>query len=169
MGTKKKIIAIGKEAYALQKDFLDWNKRAANFFLHPHYKIDIEQNEILVYTHFTDNMRYSVSSMNNLMTLLIDNYSKIYNGYESQLNFLIAIVSFVLSIVGLGISLYPLFLTEDFNTVLNRSKVTQKIEVIEAKLDSISFQMITKFKADSIHNAVHLSKERKAPPLKKKK
>lgn len=99
--TKNKLIAIGKEIANLQKDFLDWQGRARNFFLEPHYKIDPEQKGDLIFMHFTDTMRYLVNHLDSNMMLLAENYNKVYSSYENRISFLIAIIAFIVSFTGL--------------------------------------------------------------------
>ena len=99
--TKVKIVAIGKEIACLQKDFLDWQARARNFFIKPHYSIDSSQKGDLIFMHFTNTMRYLVNHLDSTMVLLTENYNKIYSNYENRQSFLIAIIAFLVSFGGL--------------------------------------------------------------------
>jgi len=99
--TKHKLISIGRNIAKLQKDFLDWQKRAHNFCIEPHYKVDPKKSGSLIYLHFTATMRDLVNRLDSNMTLLANNYQDVYSQYQNQVNFLIAIIAFIVSFIGL--------------------------------------------------------------------
>lgn len=99
--TKHKLISIGRNIAKLQKDFLDWQKRARGFSVKPHYKVDSQQPGHLIYLHFTATMRDLVNHLDSNMTLLANNYQDVYSEYQNQVNFLIAIIAFIISLIGL--------------------------------------------------------------------
>ena len=99
--TKHQLIPIGKNIAKLQKDFLDWQRRARGFYTNPRYKIKPELSADLVFLHSTAAMRDLVNRLNSDMVLLYDNYNKMYSQYQNQVNFLIAIIAFVISLIGL--------------------------------------------------------------------
>jgi len=99
--TKHKLTLIGRNIAKLQKDFLDWQKRARGFSVKPHYKVDSQQPGHLIYLHFTATMRDLVNRLDSNMVLLAENYNKRYSEYQNQVNFLIAIIAFIVSFIGL--------------------------------------------------------------------
>lgn len=149
--TKTKLQSIGRECYNLQQDFLDWNKRAANFALHPHYTLESEQNGELVYTHFTDSMRHTINSLNDYMMLLSENYNKRYMEYENQKNFIIAITAFLIGVLGLLVSSYGVFTTEESITKgIRESDLYRIIERIDLRSDDFTSKLRVLYKNDSL-------------------
>ncbi|MCJ7508546.1 MAG: hypothetical protein MUO85_07445 [candidate division Zixibacteria bacterium] len=100
-GTKNKLITIEEEIRTLQKDFLDWQARARNFFGDPHYIVNSSQKGDLIFTHSTTIMGYMLTHLDSNMVLLAENYNKVWSIYNDQINFLIAISAFLLSFAGL--------------------------------------------------------------------
>jgi len=100
-GTKKHLEEKGNELSLLQKDYLDWKGKATNFFIKPHYNISKELDGDLIFIHFTNVLRHLVNRMESNMILIANNYNKIYSDYEGQINFIIAIISFLISFSGL--------------------------------------------------------------------
>lgn len=96
---------IGEPTSRLQKEFLNWNKKAGTFCLLPHYKFDTNENGELNFTHFTSNLRDMINSMEVKMTLITENHNKRYSEIENQRNFVIAIVSFIIAITSFVMSL----------------------------------------------------------------
>lgn len=100
-GKKKKIISIGKEISSLQKQFSSWQERTANFYIAPHFIFCGNDNNDKSFIHYTNVLQYLLKKLNSNMTLIAENYNKVYASYESKINFNIAITSFLVSFGGL--------------------------------------------------------------------
>ncbi len=104
--TKDELCLIGVEMKKLQKDFLEWYKRAHKFYIDPSYTIEGTLEErILVYSHCTDILGNIMHKFNSDMLMLADNYNGRYSEYNNQLNFLIAIGGLMIAMVGLVVAL----------------------------------------------------------------
>ncbi|MBD3341219.1 MAG: hypothetical protein GF353_19085 [Candidatus Lokiarchaeota archaeon] len=144
--TKKKIIKIGLKCKKLQDDFLQWNIKATNFAMEPHYFMEeSKENKELVYLHFTNNLRYSINYMNNLMTLLTENYNKKFVQIDEQRNFNIAITAFLIGLVSFIVAVYSLYnqpnLEKKFDTIgakMNLKKIESRIGILDSMANANS-------------------------------
>jgi hypothetical protein len=100
-----KIKDIGKNIKKLQDEFLDLNKRASDFLMRPHYKIDPTQRGDMVFLYFTAILQYLIGHLDSRMVMLAENYNKVYLEYQHRIDFLIAIGAFIVSLVGLIIAI----------------------------------------------------------------
>jgi len=104
--SKDELCLIGVEMNKLQKDFLEWYKRAHKFYIDPSYTIEgTSEERMLVYSHFTAILGDIMHKFNSDMLMLADNYNSRYSEYNNQLNFLIAIGGLTIAVVGLIVAL----------------------------------------------------------------
>jgi len=106
-GVKNELKKISKDLKELQDDFLVWQEKATKFFIEPNFKIPSESDGDLTFIHMTNVLQYFLSKLNSSMVLIADNNNKAYSDYEDQINFIIAILSFIISIFGLSITIVP--------------------------------------------------------------
>ncbi|MCJ7812252.1 hypothetical protein MUP95_02895, partial [bacterium] len=131
LNTKSQLIEIGKSLNILQKEYIQWNKKATIFLLNPSFKFDDNQQaKELTYTHFSDMLQHTINFLDSHMKLIGTNYNNKYSTYRHQININIAISAFLISLIGLVLSLiqmnqYHFFnlplelnMTEIFNQVL---------------------------------------------------
>jgi hypothetical protein len=102
---KDQLKEIFNELTQLEKDYIDWNNIAYPFISSPNYVIPNCPESNLIFLHFTANLRDLRNKMSDDMRLIENNYNHFKNWQSNQVNFIIAISSFVLSIVGLIIAL----------------------------------------------------------------
>lgn len=164
--TKRRLLRVGKQCHSFQKEYIDWNKRASAFALHPNYKFDSDQNGELVYHHFTNNMKHTINEMRDCVTLLTNNYNGRYVEYKNQINFNIAITAFLVGIIGLGLSLFSIWSSEDFQEELSRSKLPSKIESLEEGLTNLSTRIDSFKMASSIGSEISIILANQAKILK---
>lgn len=146
VNTKRKLTKIGEAVAELQKEYLAWNKKATNFLINPSYRFDDDQQaKELTYTHFTDMMQHTINFLESHMKVIVGNYNDIYSSYKYQININIAISAFLISIIGLIVSLFAVYKSQDLEAVLNEMDIPKKIEKIdntllssESKIDSLS-------------------------------
>lgn len=151
INTKKKIFSIGREISKLQKHFLEWNKKATTFFNNPHFKFDPDQkNREIVFHHFTNSLRHSIGTLNSHMTLIADNYNKLYTQFGNRVSFNIAIFAFIVSIIGLFFSLFGTFENESISIELNKLKIPEKIYKIESEIDTLGSLLVNLKNIDSL-------------------
>lgn len=93
----------------LQKEFLNWNKKANNFLNKPHFIFSGNQERQLGFLHFTNILSVQINRLNNNMTMIADNFIKIQNNHKNQKNFLIAIFSTFISLCGLALAIYSIY------------------------------------------------------------
>lgn len=106
---KKELKDIGKALKDLQKDYLEWNKKAGNFLGKPRYNFNKEQDGLAIFIHYSSMLRHVVNTMHNNMVMIVDSFNKRIDQRKSQINFNIAIVSFALTFLGLVFTLYTIF------------------------------------------------------------
>jgi len=104
---KKKRVLLSKGVILadLLRDFLEWYGDASRFLLHPRLVVRQDAEPDLTFLHYTNFLSHMISESNNNMVLVANNYHKRYQSFQSQINFWIAIASFVLTFVGLAATL----------------------------------------------------------------
>jgi len=102
----KRLRGFEEELKNIEKQFIEWNKKACSFSHAPKYKFDVNENQELAFIHYTNNMRFLINTMEDSMVLINANYNRQYSRLEGQINFIIAIGSFVVAMVGLVISIF---------------------------------------------------------------
>lgn len=105
---KSELKQLGQDLSALQVDYVEWNKKAGEFLAKPHYIFEKDQDNGIVFLHYSNMLRHVISSMDGHMVLIANNYNKRWDQYKGQRNFIIAIVSFVLTFSGLIAALYTI-------------------------------------------------------------
>jgi len=106
-GTKRNLLLVGADINQLQRDFLDWHKRARKFCVNPYYKtkgIPLGDQR-LIYLHCTATLRDLMNKLGSDMLLLVENYNRRWSEREGRLNFLIAMVGLIIALVGLALSI----------------------------------------------------------------
>lgn len=106
---KSELRSIGKDLKILQKDYIKWNKKAGSFLAKPHYIFEKDQDNGVVFLHYSNMLRHVIRSMDSHMVMIANNYNMRWDGYKGQRNFIIAIISFVLTFLGLVVALYTIF------------------------------------------------------------
>lgn len=108
---KSDLNEIKDELKKLQEDFLSWNQKAGDLLVEPNYGYKKDDNIVAIMVHYSGILKHRISTMNNDMVLAANNYNKKVDQYKSQVNFIIAITSFILTFFGLVISLYSILCT----------------------------------------------------------
>ena len=104
--TKGELRLIGIEIKKLQKDFLEWYKRAHEFYVDPSYTIEgTSEERILLYSHCTDIVGNIMHKFNSDMLMLAQNFNDRSSEYDNKLNFSIAMAGLVIAVIGLVIAL----------------------------------------------------------------
>jgi len=73
---KSDLKKIGKDLQALQKDYIKWNNKAGSFLAKPHYIFKKDQDNGIVFLHYSNMLRHIIGSMHNEMILIANNYNK---------------------------------------------------------------------------------------------
>ncbi len=102
---KKTLLSIGKRIAELQQEWLALNAKAVNFHANPHYVYPDDTVDSLTFQHYQEVLIHRINHYESTMTLLASNYSLTEGHLKSTLNFNLAMVSVVLSLIGLAISL----------------------------------------------------------------
>lgn len=112
-GAKAELSIIGKEAITLTNRFLDWNNRALTFCASPHYsfRLGSEVDTQTSVIHYTNLLLYRANRLNNDITLLQNSYELRYSEIENAINYWIAITAWLLTFLGLGISIIGLIIS----------------------------------------------------------
>jgi hypothetical protein len=92
----------------LQKSFLEWNKDVENFLTEPKLKFKRDQESEIGFPHFISLLTDLKNTLDSHMVLIADNFVKIQNRHSSQVNFIIAIISALISTAGLIIAIYTI-------------------------------------------------------------
>jgi hypothetical protein len=110
---KNKILIknISVDIHSLQTKFNNWKDVATNFCLNPHYAIDSTSDLHFSALHYTINLLDMVNSLELNVKKIVDNYNLTIERVEAKINFRIAIFSFLLTFVGLIVSLVGLFIS----------------------------------------------------------
>lgn len=98
---KNELKQIGKELVKLSKDYIKWNNKAGEFLGKPNYVFKKDQDSGIVFLHYSNMLRHVVNSTENSMDVIIDSHNKRWEQYKGQRNFIIAILSFSLTFLGL--------------------------------------------------------------------
>lgn len=107
-GHKRRLKSIALEIQSLQKRFLAWNARAGDFLIKPDFKFKAHQESEIGFLHYSGFLRDLRDSLDHHMVLLATNMNNSWNQHSSQINFLIAIISFALTLAGLVATLLTL-------------------------------------------------------------
>lgn len=94
----------GQHISDLQKKFVEWNKRASDLVYKPTLTFGEDEESELGLIHYTNVMRDLKNRMEDRMNLIVKNYNQVYSDHRSQVNFNIAIASFILAMVGVILS-----------------------------------------------------------------
>lgn len=155
--TKRKLKKIFKEGADLQKEYLNWNKKARNFLRAPKYLFEKEQEgKELAYLHFTNNLHFLIDSMHEYMVLLVTNYNNRYSQYREQLNYIIAIIAFLIGIFSFGLSSYPTFFKTDKPYQRFNKFILLELDTVKNKLDSLSIIQENILKKENINQNILL-------------
>jgi hypothetical protein len=104
------LYSVGKQVKELHEKFLDWIDRSGNFLVHPKLSFDENTDAQTSFSHYMNVLRETRRDGIDSFNTMIGNYNRIVDSYSTQLNFLIAIISFVASFGGLIASLIGLFI-----------------------------------------------------------
>jgi len=102
---KKTLLSIGKRIAELQREWLVLNAKAVNFHANPHYVYPDDTVDSLTFQHYQEVLIHRINHYESTMTLLASNYNLTEGHLKFTLNFDLALVSVVLSLIGLAASL----------------------------------------------------------------
>jgi hypothetical protein len=94
----------GQPISDLQKQFVDWNKRASDLAYKPNLTFGEDEESELGFIHYTNVLRDLKNRMEDRMNLIVRNYNQVHGNHRDQVNFNIAIASFILAIIGVVLS-----------------------------------------------------------------
>lgn len=94
----------GQPISDLQEQFVEWNKRASDLVYKPNLTFGENEESGLGLIHYTNVMRDLKNRMEDRMNLIVKNYNQVYSNHRNQINFNIAIASFILAIIGVILS-----------------------------------------------------------------
>ena len=106
--SKKELDSIKPELGAYVLDYLKWRGQVDNFILEPNIIVTNEDVPGLAFLHFMDNLRDAKNHLENDVTIVEDNFRYVGTLVDSELNFGIAMTSFILTFLGLIVTLYAL-------------------------------------------------------------
>jgi hypothetical protein len=147
---KKKLKEIYIELGQLEKEFIAWNNVAYPFITEPSFALPSCPESDLMFLHLTANLRDLRNKMNDNMRLIENNYNRIKDWENNQLNFIIAIISFVMTFIGLLWTFNP-----HSNTVINSYNGVQGLKQTNAVLSDTS----KKYQSDSTEMKLYKKKE----------
>ena len=102
---KKQLKAMGEKLNSLQTQFIQWNKNASILTTKPHFVFSSSGDSHISFLHYTGMLQDIRNQLDNHMLLIGSNYNRVQDLYSSQVNFSIAIASFVVSLIGLIVSI----------------------------------------------------------------
>jgi hypothetical protein len=108
-GHKKKLKKVGISLLELQKQFLEWNKQASQMIFDPHLIFQANEESELGFLHYSGILRDLRNKVDNHMVLIVDNYNRERDNHTNQVNFVIAIASFVLTFLGLAATIWTIW------------------------------------------------------------
>jgi hypothetical protein len=101
----KTLKAIHKEIKIVEKEYLEWDNLATSFIHHPKLSIQDDEYKNLVFSHNLDILKDLRNKMSdNILFILGNNYFRSKESQGNQINFIIAITSFILTLIGLVIA-----------------------------------------------------------------
>lgn len=110
---------IHKEIKIAEKDYLEWNKIATNFIHNPTLNILDNANQNLVFLHNINILSDLRNKLNeSFILILLGNHDRAKERQSNQINFIIAIASFVVSLIGLVFALFT-FTPHDENKTID--------------------------------------------------
>lgn len=109
--SRQMLKAILPEVQDFDKDALAWRGEATNFVLNPVLVPPRNEGRELVFLHYVESVRDAVRRAELQMETLERNYNNIFSQVDGQVNFSIAIGSFILAILGLIVAIVPIFLS----------------------------------------------------------
>jgi hypothetical protein len=109
LGHKARLTSYYVSMESIQGRFIGWNEKAHAFLHKPHFIFSEEEESELGFMHFTGELRFLIHEMDSHMMMLADTFVKLQQRHGNQVNFLIAIASFVLTFVGLLVTIFTIF------------------------------------------------------------
>ncbi len=94
----------------LQKDFREWDALATKFLYNPNFTFIKDEERELGVLHFTNLLSNMINRLNINMFIIADNFVKLQMNHKNQVNFVIAIFATAISICGLSLAIYGLFI-----------------------------------------------------------
>ena len=107
--SRKKLKSIRPEVSHYIDDYLKWKYRVDNFVLNPEIMISEADYPWMTFQHYIDNLRDIAEDAENHATIISGNFNSASKELNSSLNFTIAILSFILSFIGLVVTLIAIF------------------------------------------------------------
>jgi hypothetical protein len=98
---RRRLRSIGLEIQELQKRFLQWNGKAYGLVTKPNYVFSEDEERELGFIHYSGLLQDIRNHVDNRMVMMVSNFNRVQDLYSSQVNFVIAISSFVLTFLGL--------------------------------------------------------------------
>jgi hypothetical protein len=96
----------GKQLKKLQNMFLEWNSDVYNFIVHPNLILPDGADSHIGFPHYMGLLKDMRNRLDGYMVLAANNFYRCNDRYSNQVNFLIAIASFLASFAGLIIGIY---------------------------------------------------------------
>jgi hypothetical protein len=106
---KRRLRAIGLEIQELQKRFLEWNKKAYALITKPHFIFSGDEEREIGFLHYSGLLQNIRDHIDNRMVMIVSNYNRVQDMYSSQVNFVIAISSFIATLLGLVATLLTMW------------------------------------------------------------
>ncbi len=100
--------SIKPELGAYVLDYLKWRGQVDNFILKPNIIIANVDASGLAFLHFMDNLRDAKNHLENDVTIVEGNFIYVGTLVDSELNFGIAVTSFILTFLALLGTVYAL-------------------------------------------------------------
>jgi hypothetical protein len=98
---RRRLQSVGLGIQELQKQFLQWNGKADGLFTSPNYIFSEDEERELGFIHYSGLLQDIRNHLDNRMVMIVSNFNRVQDLYSSQVNFVIAISSFVLTFLGL--------------------------------------------------------------------
>jgi hypothetical protein len=103
----KRLNEIHNEMKLVEKEYLEWDKIINSFIFNPTLFIRNIKDSDLIFLHNVDVLRDIRNKLSDgVLILVTNNYNRAKEGQSNQINFIIAITSFVLTFIGLGFTLF---------------------------------------------------------------
>jgi hypothetical protein len=102
----KRLKEIHKEMKLVEKEYIEWNKTIESFIYNPTLYIKRDADYNLILLHHIDILRDIRDKMSDgVLILITNNYNRAKGEQSNQINFIIAITSFVFTFIGLALAL----------------------------------------------------------------
>ena len=98
---RRRLRSIGLEILELQKQFLQWNDKAYGLLTKPNYIFSEDEERELGFIHYSILLQDIRNCLDNRMVMIVSNFNRVQDLYSSHVNFVIAILSFLLTFLGL--------------------------------------------------------------------